>query len=176
MNILTILNDVENRYPVCQWMYEGIHLWPIIRIALVSENFQDDQTKGYNRNRNLFKDVFKRIEPVLYSIWYTIRDYKHNERIHSADFVFVGHNVSRTIFSRQCEYIYQVLDFVRLFLADRGYKTFSLENLSANQYNFSRFTKTNLMITMVRFFVSIKYRFIKANCSNLLLQFTKIIV
>lgn len=39
---MTLINEVEHRFPVDQWMIDGTHVWPLIRINLATELQFDD--------------------------------------------------------------------------------------------------------------------------------------
>ena len=34
---MDLLNEVEGRFPVAQWMIDGIHIWPLVRLELATD-------------------------------------------------------------------------------------------------------------------------------------------
>jgi len=49
-NVQTFIVDVEKRFPINEWKYNNIHVWPLIRISL--EYFLYDQINTFATNKS----------------------------------------------------------------------------------------------------------------------------
>lgn len=37
--VVTLLKELEDRFPVDEWMVENVHVWPFIRMQIVTDIF-----------------------------------------------------------------------------------------------------------------------------------------
>ena len=91
--IKNIINTIERKYNVDEWIVDEIHIWPLIRItnyaSLSCEILKSDNTKKINQYFEVVKTIFKTIKSF-------VTDFRMQGTISSSDVVFVGDGVSFT--------------------------------------------------------------------------------
>jgi len=106
--VMDLVNEVEKNFPVDQWVIDGVHIWPLVRInfsanLLVHYNLSSKKfykSKYYvkiKRIFNLSQRGFKGASRFLYAY---LRDHKKNIKpnIHT-DAVFLSDGTSYTLFN-----------------------------------------------------------------------------
>lgn len=90
--ILDLINEIEDRYPVDEWTVDGIKVWPLIRIRLNFDLFYAHHTSivdnGTTKNQNISKcaDIVKGLYSFLHA---SIIDFRNNSSLNSpVDVVF----------------------------------------------------------------------------------------
>jgi len=80
---MKILNEIEEAYPVNQWTYQKVYIWPLIRIIL---GFQlHDLKNGHIEKREIYTNVHKIKQILLRSTtrWHLLKSYlldrEHND-------------------------------------------------------------------------------------------------
>ena len=91
-----LISSIEEKFPVDEWVIDGIHVWPIIRMKFafaLSEYFRSStQSK-----KGLFKKAFGQINSHTRYLYAYLRDYSKNVKPHkSIDTIFLSDGVSYT--------------------------------------------------------------------------------
>lgn len=55
--ILKLLNEVEEKFPVQDWRADKLHIWPLVRIKLAFLLYSQDNKAIANNNENIFKNI-----------------------------------------------------------------------------------------------------------------------
>jgi hypothetical protein len=70
--LVNILNDIEKKYPVNQWTYNGIYVWPIIKLQIYFYYLHNFIEKGVS-SKSQQKSKAKRINEIFVSLIQVIR-------------------------------------------------------------------------------------------------------
>lgn len=141
--IIDIINEVENEFPVDRWVINKVHIWPLIRMQIKDELFRyhlDPERSKNDIKRLSFIasqgiNAFKDIRRYIYAYF---SDYKNNTDINSsADIVFLTYTVHRTLlnrvwYDRYCEPYIDI--FQRMSM-----RTLTLEMSANKEYRLPRY-------------------------------------
>lgn len=163
MDILDVVNAIEKKYPVNQWAYNGIHLWPILRIKLIEENISlsSDKTVRISiakKIHNVFLGIWKNFFNILRLIYYFWVDRSHSEKIHRSDIILFSDNADRIIKTVSLEFADQNLDGIKVGLIRQGYDIFSIENMGIRQQNFPRYTNSDISFIFTKAKIYLKQK------------------
>ncbi len=159
MNIFDCVNDIEKDFPVADWKVDDIDIWPIVRINLFYENNRINLAKIQKKHRLL--DIFYEVKLLMLSFYVFIKDFKHNEFLHKSEVLFWGYNAGRTIRLSTGEVCCQNLDMIKEKLQEKGYKGYTLENISNLKVNIPRYTKSDVNVCFDLFKIKCKIKFMK---------------
>lgn len=119
--VLDLVNEIEEKFPVTEWTAAGIKIWPLARSGLWW-NLNDVYMRTRD-DRNAHRPVRRRARRlaalpagVAGHVGMRIRDWKHDvRRVGSAEAVFLGDNVSRVLlegewYDRICEPMIEELE------------------------------------------------------------------
>ena len=94
---MDILNEVEERFPVDQWMIDGIHIWPLIRLDLAGVITNYYMFPGfYNKKNNssLIIKILREMKINLHFVYAYFKDFRNNARAKKSDVVFLSDGIS----------------------------------------------------------------------------------
>ena len=96
-DILNILNSIEKNYPVGEWIIQGCHIWPLLRIEintyliyrdLLSEAVIKTSKKTFLKAGFLFlKKILNGVKQPYYAY---LKDRKHTDKLSVRDALFIG--------------------------------------------------------------------------------------
>ncbi|MBS3918870.1 MAG: hypothetical protein KG012_08285 [Deltaproteobacteria bacterium] len=100
-DIMDLLNEVEGRFPVDQWMIDGIHIWPLVRLELATNltNYSmypalyhsvRSASKGWRLARLLSQEM----RGLLKFGHGYLKDYLKNAKPRRAEVIFLSDGVS----------------------------------------------------------------------------------
>src|SRR4030042_6925816 len=98
---MNLLNEVEERFPVGQWVIDGIHIWPLVRLELATNltNYSmypalyhsvGSASKGWRLTRLLLQEIRGLLK---YGHGY-LKDYLKNAKPRRAEVVFLSDGIS----------------------------------------------------------------------------------
>ena len=91
-----IINSIEEKFPVDEWVIDGIHVWPIIRMKLAFELTGYYTTSAQNK-KSLFKKIIIQLKGYTRFLYAYIRDYSKNAKLNRhIDVIFLSNGVSYT--------------------------------------------------------------------------------
>jgi len=98
---MNLLNEVEKRFPVNQWVIDGIHIWPLVRLELATDLTNASMypvlyhsMRSVPRARRL-TTLFLREAIGLLRYGYTcVKDFSKNAKPHRAEVVFLSDGIS----------------------------------------------------------------------------------
>lgn len=161
------VNQIEKKYSVSQWVVNGIHIWPIIRIRLASElqciNSEESLSKPNTNNLYwLFEKaqtIIRRFTSYLYAY---IADYQHNSRLKDeVDAVFLN-NLGCRRYINNCWYDVFCDPFIDCF-EKLKMKSFVLEWANYGEYRIPRF-RNSMFIQPVLDYLKIKNKLFRNDC------------
>lgn len=147
--LIDFFNTIENQFPVNKWILDDIHIWPLIRIALM---FKIVRVESEQNNRQLTNNLFsKSIQPVKktldiikgiekYSRSY-ISDYNKNSHLKGKyDVCFLNHSrcrrqINNSWYDVLCDPYIQKLNKL-------GISSFVLERVPNNEYHIPRYNSS----------------------------------
>ena len=99
--VMDLINEIEEKFPVDTWVVDDIHVWPLIRIPLAMSLYKEDMgSHGDNNTKPLFKKIAPKISGIFSSLKAFILDREHNESYkRKADVVFLSNSICRTKFN-----------------------------------------------------------------------------
>lgn len=145
--VIDFLNEIEEKFPVDQWIVDGIHIWPFLRIQLTFQldDFVSRPTENITRIRRVCKrfgvafNVSRTL--VKYSIAY-LTDYVHNDRPkHKADAVFLDYTADR-FFKIKGKWYNVFYEPIANLLEEQNMSSFLLEVAPCDEYRIPRFSKS----------------------------------
>ncbi len=96
--VMDLINEIEEMFPVDQWKIEGIHIWPVLRISLAMQLFRQNISNENIPNRSLINKVNNYSKKIAKLIKMIYSNNSHGyKNIHSSevDYLFIGDQVSR---------------------------------------------------------------------------------
>jgi len=101
VDIMDLLNEVEERFPVDQWVIDGIHIWPLIRLDLASIMTNYFMFPSLYNKTNVVpliikipKVLIRKASGNLKFVYAYFRDYQKNLRPYKADTIFLSDGIS----------------------------------------------------------------------------------
>lgn len=130
---MDFINEIENRFPVDEWIVNDIHIWPIIRIqvatSIILKIAQGNQIpKQKQEKQSLLSKITRRTKNQVNYYKHYLRDFSNNDSIHNpVDVIFLGSQVSRVLvngkwFDRYCD---PIIDKFK----NLGWKSLYMEHL-----------------------------------------------
>ncbi|MBI4685908.1 MAG: glycosyltransferase [Nitrospirae bacterium] len=155
---LDIINEIEAKLPVDQWVIDDIHIWPVVRIHIFSLlRDLSLQSTGQKSERKISMPKYPRLafgymKGFLRYARAFFADLRHNAVPSSADVIFLGDQVSRILihgkwYDKLCEPIIDYLEKrrgMRCFHMDPGHK------YRIPRHNRSMFIQANLDKELIR--------------------------
>jgi hypothetical protein len=98
--IMDLINEIEESFPVDTWVVSDIHVWPLIRIPLAMKLYALSSSSLTVKTENIFASRLKSI-PIYLAGWLrqyvsSVRDLSGNQRhITNADVFFLNHSTCR---------------------------------------------------------------------------------
>ena len=78
-DVMNLINHLENEFPVTQWTVCGVEMWPLLRVRIYIEIFEDSYNKDAEAvPATLFGKLIERIKPILSSIFPYLKWYFSN--------------------------------------------------------------------------------------------------
>jgi hypothetical protein len=100
-DIMNLLNEVEERFPVNQWMINGIHIWPLIRLELATDltNYSMypalyRSARSVSKERRLTTLLMKETSGLLRFGHAYVKDFSKNANPQKAEVVFLNDGIS----------------------------------------------------------------------------------
>jgi hypothetical protein len=166
---IDIINEVENQFPVDQWVVGGVHLWPLLRINMSFQLFdfsrnsnKVDKKKHYSTNVKKIQELLS--IPTSY-INATLKDHEKNTKPKKGfDAVFLNHSTCRLfavngkMFDVFCDPFINILNGLNI-------KSFVMEFAPGNEYRISRYNGS-MFIDMDLFLLRIKAFLSRGNMDN----------
>ena len=98
--VVCIIKEIENKFPVDKWVIDKIHIWPIIRIELQFK-FYFSKVDKLKNNIKLIRYAITAIHMLanfLKYIYAYFADFRRNDNINKpVDIVFLTHSLYRTL-------------------------------------------------------------------------------
>lgn len=158
-DIFNLINDIERKFPVCEWQVNDIDVWPFIRISFMEHNMNGtDSGRGNTESR-----MHSRWNLVYNGILSLIVDRKHQGLLQSADILTLGSNGERTIETKNGEYISQNLDPIIVQLDKRGIKCWNVEDIQGAALKIPRYTLSDFHVTWESLKSIVKNKLFKRN-------------
>ena len=109
--VMDLINEMEERYPVDHWTIGGIHIWPVIRISLAMQLIRQNISKEIIPDRSIINkanDYSKRIAKLVKMIYFNYSQGHKKIQSSKVDYLFMGDQVSRiwlndTWYDRFCD-------------------------------------------------------------------------
>ncbi len=152
---MTLINELENEFPVQHWMIAGIHIWPLIRIPLsFTINAQGSEAKRYRASGN--KPIINKIRKVisfgsgaLRQLAASLKDNQHNDCAEKADVLIVSSTKDRLLNLPNGEYYDIHCDYISDVIKKLGRRVLTYEIAPQNhyllpRYSISHFTQAQL--------------------------------
>ena len=83
-DVLDLINDIEERFPVEQWVIGGLHIWPILRITLYFDLIFANDKNAKSKHRKYLFDMFNKTLKEVVGIskygYAFLFDYKKNSQ------------------------------------------------------------------------------------------------
>lgn len=131
--ILTFINDIEEKFPVDKWIIAGVHVWPLFRLY-IGEYLWGGNIQRIG-NVTLLQKVIAFFKYFIGTIYQCIRlrviDHGHNNELKSAEVLMVFYNMGRNIYDIEkkgwYDYIAEPIEDV---LNNYGIQTYGIENIT----------------------------------------------
>lgn len=96
--VMDLINEIEELFPVDTWMVDDIHVWPLIRIPLAMNLYREMNGKDIINNPLSFHNrIIKKINGIFISLKALISDIEHNARYkRKVDVVILSNTICRT--------------------------------------------------------------------------------
>ena len=125
--IIRIINDIERKFNVDNWIIDDLHVWPLIRIDLMFNLYYTKLPALQNEVDTYYKiknaaNILKGTLKYLYS---SIIDYKNNDKLSKVDVLFISDTDSRVLIDKKW-YNRHCRPFIDYF-NNKDIKTISLE-------------------------------------------------
>lgn len=118
--LMELLWQLEQRYPVADWRIRGLHVWPLVRIQIASL-VRSGGTAGGNAG-SLWQRAVNSFSSQQRA---ALRDREHIARLTPADLVFLSSSACRSLVDGQ--WLDRLCDPLREKLELRGYRCLQLE-------------------------------------------------
>lgn len=79
--VITLLNEIEDRFPVDEWMVENVHVWPFIRMQIATDAFAVYLGVTKRNSSTNFNVVWEKTTAWLTYLGACIKDRQHNSGI-----------------------------------------------------------------------------------------------
>ena len=174
MDILDAINEIEERFPVTKWKVDDVDIWPWVRIGVAEENAAVNNIHLDNAGNTFVKRVLSPLKILLSSVYTSIIDYNHSEKIHPADVIFFSSNVTRTVCFPSNQYACQNVDAIKMLLGKLNYSSYTMENLELLPVKYPRYTRSDLMIVWKLFLLRLKNKIMKHEISVFLPDYDEV--
>jgi hypothetical protein len=140
---LDIINQIEESFPVDEWIINNIHVWPLFRIQLATEI----EGSGEEINGCLQRSNVSRVISMLYGLKdYVIAnmsDYASNANFeHTSKLVFLGHTTCRQVNMIEKKAYDTFFDPIADLLEEQKLNSLMLEFAPQNEYRIPRYRKS----------------------------------
>ena len=96
-DVVNIINDIEDKFPVDEWIIEKIHIWPLIRLSIfltLTRTYVLNSDEYLKSRFSKMVKLLKLFENIIrYSFAYLI-DYKKNSKFRQSKVIFLNDGVS----------------------------------------------------------------------------------
>lgn len=110
--VIKIINEIERKIPVDEWVVDGIDVWPYIRFKLGSRLSKNDLKSQPMMSRILNRYILNLPKYFVNNLLYTIKDSKIKE----CEYLFIENGVQSAYINNH--YYYIRTDFLRDLLED----------------------------------------------------------
>lgn len=148
---IALINELERKFPVEQWMIDNVHVWPLIRIPLsFSVNAQESDAnrfspKSEGKVRKYVTKLASYGRGALYQFWSSVNDAKHNASAEDADVLIISSVQDRLLKLPNGENYNIHCDHIADILRQEGKNVLALEIASQNRYRLPRYSKTRFI-------------------------------
>lgn len=96
--VMRLINEIEESFPVDTWIVDGIHIWPLIRIPFALRLYKEGSVEDGNSNTNSsLHKITRMVKGILLSPKALITDRAHNAPYkRKVDAVVLSNTVCRT--------------------------------------------------------------------------------
>lgn len=171
--IMKLINEIEELFPVDTWVVDDIHVWPLIRLSLASNLYRYTNNSNIElaqRKRQYISKIQKTVFGLVASLKATLLDKVNNDLWHRhADAVFLSDSSCRIQlidkwYDRYCEPFIE--EFKKI-----GWSTILYETTGNYEYRVSRSNKsvliqTQMDIAKIKSILTINRKNIKFNLSE----------
>ena len=140
-----LISSIEEKFPVDEWVIDGIHVWPIIRWRIFLLLRKQNLRNNTRREKKLLyavsvsKNIPRKIAKYLYASW---RDFKHNDKLNrKTDVIFLTHSTCRQLPIRGRKFDI-FIDPLAAKLKERGMTSLVLEMAPNDLYLIPRYNKS----------------------------------
>ena len=98
---MDILNEVEGRFPVSEWVINGIHIWPLVRLELATDLTNASMyptlyhsVKSVSKARRLTTLFLREASGLLRFCYACLKDFSKNATPRRAEVVFLSDGIS----------------------------------------------------------------------------------
>lgn len=158
-DICKFIVDLESQYEVEKWVVDGIHIWPLVRLAIGESIYFSEQKSdvitdkpewwvGKNLKR-LAKEFFRFLK--LY-----ISDYKNNAKYDGEEILCIVANGNRDIRIKNSGWYHHIINPIYDEINLKGKRIFSLEyfygdyNTMAPRYNPSKIINIGILLRIIK--------------------------
>lgn len=96
--VMDLINEIEETFPVNTWIVDDIHVWPLIRIPLAMNLYRETNSKEIINNSLSFHNrIIRKINGIFISLKALVSDIEHNARYkRKVDVVILSNTICRT--------------------------------------------------------------------------------
>ncbi|MBI4235004.1 glycosyltransferase [Candidatus Peregrinibacteria bacterium] len=151
--IIALLNEIEKKFEVENWIVDDIHIWPLIRLDLMM-NLHFNESQNLQTKINLLfkiRQVFGMMRGYVKYLFKLLLDYKKNARLQQADAVLLGDGISRVLLNGK--WYDRFCDPLRYTLEKEGKKSLMIEplhNYLIPRYSPSLFIQPSLDFSLLK--------------------------
>jgi len=147
---ISLINSIEEKFPVAEWVIDGIHIWPIVRINENKLPKHEVQSKSLSRSYST--KISKRVSYFSnqiyshrYYLLYYLKDLKNNQKLTKlCDAIFVTSTRQRGFYLNNGWYDISCDPFIDFF-DKNNLKCCVLEFTSHAKYKIPRFRKSKFI-------------------------------
>lgn len=149
---MNLVKQVERKYPVQQWIIDGIQIWPILRVnhSYKEKYAIDDGVKLEKTRRSIWGIVYKKAGSLIRSLkrYCYLRNMESADSAHNdfadghRDIVFLSYSIYRKAQVNGMYYFTEIFPFLNEF---KSYSYLILESAIRDVYKYPRYGKSMLV-------------------------------
>lgn len=141
--VMEIINDIEKRFPVSEWLIDNISIWPLVRIQLSAKMLSKLDSDLKIISKSFFDKIKHFVKYILIDSIVSLIDNQNNQKIkkESVDVIFLSDANDRRVYLNKKWYdIYcsPIIDTLK----KSGKRYFFLEYCVTGKYKLPRYEKT----------------------------------
>ncbi|MDT8903858.1 hypothetical protein [Anaeroselena agilis] len=143
---MSLINELENEFPVQHWTIADIHIWPLIRIPLsFTLNAQGSEAKRYKttgdkRILNKIRQIISFGSGALRQLSASLKDNQHNDCTERADVLIISATKDRLLKLPNGQYYDIHCDYISDAIKKLGKRVLTYEIAPQNHYLLPRYS------------------------------------